>query len=59
MFPRNLKGTGKGLDIYGFGIVEYSARIEGGHMIAFWDQAYYVPGLTDDLRIITPQGIHK
>ena len=46
MFPRNLKGIAKGHDIYGFGIVEYSIRSESGLMIALWDQAYYVPGLT-------------
>ena len=27
-------------------------------MIALRDQAYYVPGLPNDLRIIYPQGIH-
>ena len=26
-------------------------------MIALWAQAYYVPGLPKDLRIISPQGI--
>ena len=25
-FPRNIKGIAKGLEIYGFGIVEYSVR---------------------------------
>ena len=50
--PRNLKGTAKGLEIYGFGIVEYSIRSESGRMIALWYQAYYVPGLPKDLRII-------
>ena len=57
-FTRNIKGISKGLDITGFGIVEYSVRIESGHMIALWDQAYYVPGLPNYLRIIYPQGIH-
>ena len=55
---RKLKGTAKGLEISGFGIVEYSVRSESGRMIALRDQAYYVPGLTKDLRIISPQGIH-
>ena len=27
-------------------------------MIALWAQAYYVPGLPKELRIISPQGIH-
>ena len=57
-FPRNLKGIAKGLEISGFGIVEYSVRSESGRMIALRDQAYYVPGLPKDLRIISPQGIH-
>ena len=57
-FPRKLKGIAKGLDIYGFGIVEYSVRSESRCMIALWDQAYYVPGLPKDLRIISPQGIN-
>ena len=56
--PRNIKGIAKGLEISGFGIVEYSVRSETGHMIALRDQAYYVPGLPKDLRIIYPQGIH-
>ena len=57
-FPRHLKGIEKGLEIYGFGIVEYSVRIESGCIIALRGQAYYVPGLPKDLRIIYPQGIH-
>ena len=56
-FPRNLKGIAKGLEISGFGIVGYSVRSESGRMIALQDQAYYVPGLPNDLRIISPQGI--
>ena len=56
-FPRKLKGIAKGLAIYGFGIIEYSIRSESGRMIALRSQAYYVPGLPKDLRIIYPQGI--
>ena len=56
-FPRKLKGIAKGLDIYGFGIVEYYFRSESGRIIALQAQAYYVPGLPKDLRIISPQGI--
>ena len=51
-FPRNLKGIAKGLEISGFGIVEYYVRSESGRMIAIWAQAYYVPGLPNDFRII-------
>ena len=54
---RRLKGKAKGLEISGFGIVEYSIRSESGCMIALRYQAYYVPGLPKDLRIIYPQGI--
>ena len=57
--PRRLEGIAKGLEISGFGIVEYSVRSEIGRMIALQDQAYYVPGLPKDLRIIYPQGIRK
>ena len=57
--PRNLKGKAKGLEMSGFGIVEYYVRSESGRMIALWDQAYYVPGLPKDLRIISPQGIRS
>ena len=39
MFPRNVKGIAKGLDISGFGIVEYSVRSEIGRMITLRDQA--------------------
>ena len=56
-FPRKLKGISKGLEISGFGIVEYSVRSESGRIIALQAQAYYVPGLPKDLRIIYPQGI--
>ena len=55
--PRNLTCIEKGLEIYGFGIVEYSVKGESGRMIVIRDQAYYVPGLPKDLRIISPQGI--
>ena len=57
MFPINLKGIAKGLEIYGFEIVEYSVRSESGHMITLWSQAYYVAELPKYLRIIYPQGI--
>ena len=57
--PRNFKVIEKGIEIYGFGIVEYSVRSESGCMITLRDQAYYVPGLPKDLRIIYPQGIRK
>ena len=56
--PRKLKGVAKGLEISGFGIVEYYVRSESGCMIALRDQAYYVPGLPKDLCIIYPQHIH-
>ena len=55
--PKNIKGIKKGIDIYGFGIVEYSVRSESGSMIALRAQAYYVNGLPKDLYIISPQGI--
>ena len=57
-FQINLKGIAKGLEISGFGIVEYSVRSESGRMIALRDQAYYVPGLPKYFRIIYPQVIH-
>ena len=57
MFQRKLKGAAKGLEISGYGIVKYSVRSEIRHMIALWDQAYYVPGLPNDFHIISPQGI--
>ena len=56
--PRNLTGIAKGIEIYVFGIVEYSVRSESERMVALWAQEYYVPGLTKDLRIIYSQGNH-
>ena len=56
--PRKLKGIAKGLDISRFWIVEYSVRSESVFMTELRDQAYYVPGLPKELRIISPQGIH-
>ena len=56
-FPRNLKRISKGLETYGFGIVEYSVRSESGRMIALWAHAYYVPRLPKYFRIIYPQYI--
>ena len=53
----NIKGIVKGLEIYGFGIVEYSIKSESGRMIALQDQEYYVHGLSKYLCIISPQGI--
>ena len=58
-FPRKLKGTEKGLEIYVFGIFEFSFRIESGRMVALRAQAYYVPRLPHYLRIISTQGIFK
>ena len=55
MFPKNLKGIAKGLEISGFGIVEYSVRRKSEHMVALEDQAYCVPGLPKYLRIISSQ----
>ena len=57
-FQRKLKGIEKGLEISGFGIVQYSVRSESGRMIALRARAYYVPVLPKDFRIIYPQGIH-
>ena len=57
-FPRKLKGIAKGLEISGFGIVEYYVRSESGCMIALWAQSYYVPGSPKDLHIIYLQVIH-
>ena len=57
-FPRKFKGISKGLEISGFGLVEYSVISESGRMVALRAQAYYVPGLPKDLRIISPQVIH-
>ena len=57
IFPRNIKEIEKGLEVSGFGIVEYSVRSESGRMIALRDQAYCVPGLPKYLLIIYPQGI--
>ena len=51
-FPINTKDIANRLDVYGFGIVEYSVRSESGHIILLRDQAYYVSRLPKDLRII-------
>ena len=40
--PIKLKGIAKGLEISGFGIVDYYFRSECVCMIALWDQVYYV-----------------
>ena len=48
-FPRKIKGIAKGLEISGFGIVEYSVSSESGCMIVLRAQSYYVPGLPKDL----------
>ena len=57
MFPINIKGITKGLDISVFGVVNYSSRSESGHKIALRYQAYSFTGLPKDLCIISPQGI--
>ena len=59
MFPRNSKVTAKGLEVPGFGIVEYPVKSESGRIIALRDQEYYVPGLPKYLCIIYPQSIFK
>ena len=59
MFPRNLQGTAKGLEMSVFGIVKYFVSSENGRMIALRAQAYYVTGLPKDLCIISPQWICK
>ena len=57
IFPIKLKCIAKGFEISGFGIVEYSVKIESGRIIVLRDQVYYFPGLPKDLCIISPQGI--
>ena len=59
IFPRKMKVIAKGIEIYGSGIFEYSVRSEDIRIIVILDQAYYVPGLTNYLRIISPQVICK
>ena len=56
-FPRNIKGIFKGLDIYVYGIVDYSIISESGCMVLLQYQAYYVTGLPKDFCIICLQGI--
>ena len=53
--PRKIKGVAKGLEIDGFGIVDYYVRSESGCMVAFQAQEYYVLGLPKYLTIISPQ----
>ena len=48
IFPGKLKGIAKILEIYRFGIVEYSVRSESGPMIILRAQSYYVPRLSKD-----------
>ena len=55
MLQRNFKGIAKGLEIYGFGFVEYSVMSESGCMVALRAQTYCVPGLSKDLCVISPQ----
>ena len=43
--PRNIKGIAKGIEISGFGIVEYYVRSESGSIIKYQDQEYYITGL--------------
>ena len=54
IFPRNIKGIAKFLEISGFGIVKYSIRSEIGRMLELRDQAYYVTGLPKYFCIISP-----
>ena len=58
IFPINLKGIAKGIEMSRFGIVKYSVRSKSGRMIALRDQAYYVTGVPKYLRIIYPECIH-
>ena len=39
IFPINIKGIAKGLEVSGFGIVEYSVISESGRVIALRAQA--------------------
>ena len=42
-FPRNIKGTAKDLEIYGFEVYQYSVRSVSGRMITLQYQVYHVP----------------
>ena len=57
IYPINIKGIDKFLDIYGFSIVEYSVRSESGRIIMIPNQKYYVPRLLEYLFIISPKVI--
>ena len=52
IFKRNIRSITKGLAVSGFGIVQYSVRIEIGRMIELQTQVYYIYGLPKDLHII-------
>ena len=54
VLPIKLKRISKGLNIYGFGIVEYSFSSESGSKIDLRSQVYYVPGLPKYLCVIYP-----
>ena len=56
-FQINIKVIEKGLQLYGFGIFEYSIRSESLHIIALRDQSYFFPGLPKDLCITYQQVI--
>ena len=45
IFPIKLKVIAKGLDISGFGTVEYSTMSEIGHIISLGYWSYYIPRL--------------
>ena len=57
-FPIMLEGISKGIESYGFGIVEYYVKSESGCMIELQKYEYYVTSLPKDLCIIYPQFIH-
>ena len=55
--PIKLKVVAKVIDIDVFEMLEYYVRSENGHINTLRYQAYNIPGLQKDLRIIYPQGI--
>ena len=52
-----MKGIAAGLDIKGSGTVEYHVTDDRGRIIKLEMEAYYVPSLPADLRLISPQGL--
>ena len=54
---KSIQGIADSLTIKGQGLVRYILQAENGELITIQAKGYYVPKLSPEVRLISPQGV--